>query len=193
LEKSRKYPVGRRSACARCADLLHPHFDRRRFLHVAAGSLAAVALTPWEVLATAGQYGQYDAMLLTCIDPRFQQPVTEYTAGRDLTGKYSQFTIAGAAIGVVAPAFESWHETFWDNLGASVQLHSIPRVIVVDHRDCGAAAIAYGDEAIADRDTETDTHREVLAEFRRQLAGRHPELGAETLLMALDGTVEELS
>ena len=132
------------------------------------------------------------AMVLACIDPRFQELVTKYTAGRGLTGQYSQFTVAGAAIGVVAPRFENWHDTFWDNLGASVELHRITTVIAINHRDCGAAEIAYGAAAVADATAETRTHREALAEFRKQLAVRHPKLGIETGLMALDGTLERI-
>jgi len=193
MEKPAKKRVASRSPCVTCADLIASHFDRRRFLHVAAGSLAAVAFARWNVLAAGAQSGNYDAMLLTCIDPRFQEPVSKYTAERQLTGKYSQFTIAGASVGVVAPAFEAWHKTFWDNLGASIGLHAIDQVIVINHRDCGAAKIAYGEAAVVDRAAETKTHREAMAAFRRQLAERHPKMGAETLLMALDGTVEDLS
>jgi carbonic anhydrase len=137
--------------------------------------------------------GKYEAMVLACIDPRFQELVSKYTAGRHLTGQYSQFTIAGAAIGVVAPAFKDWHKTFWDNLEASLQLHRIDNVIVINHRDCGAAQIAYGAAAVADPAAETQTHRDALAAFRKQLAERHPQLGVETGLMALDGTFEVMS
>jgi hypothetical protein len=49
--------------------------------------------------------------------------------------------------GVVAPAFKDWHKAFWDNLAASIQLHHIPKVIAINHRDCGAAKIAYGGES----------------------------------------------
>ena len=129
-------------------------------------------------------------MVLACIDPRVQELVTKYTAGRGLTGQYSQFTVAGAAIGVVAPRFEGWHDTFWDNLRVSIELHRITTVIVINHRDCGAAKIAYGAAAVADAATETRTHREALAEFRKQLAVRHPSVWVETGLMALDGTLE---
>ena len=74
-----------------------------------------------------------------------------YTRRRGLTGKFSQFIIAGAAIGVVAEPFKDWHKAFWDNLAASIQLHNIKRVIAIDHRDCGAAKIAYGAKgALAD-------------------------------------------
>ena len=177
------------TGCARCADLLAAKFDRRQFLIATAGGIATAALAPSLVLAASGKY---DAMVLSCIDPRFQEPVRNYTAGRKLTGKYSHFVIAGAAIGVVAPAFKDWHKTFWDNLAASIQLHAIEKVIVVNHRECGAAKIAYGDAAVATAEAETRTHRDALAEFRRQLKERHPKLGAETGLMALGGTLEQL-
>ena len=132
-------------------------------------------------------------MVLACIDPRVQELVRKYTAGRGLTGQYSQFTVAGAAIGVVAPRFEGWHDTFWENLRVSIELHRITAVIVINHRDCGAAKIAYGAAAVADAATESRTHREALIEFRRQLAVRHPSVRVETGLMALDGTLESFS
>jgi carbonic anhydrase len=134
--------------------------------------------------------GNYDAMVLTCIDPRFPELTLNYLKGRGMVGKYSQFTFAGAAIGVVAPAFKAWHKTFWDNLAASIQLHNIPKVIALDHRDCGAAKIAYGAAKVATPQAETATHRAALAQFRKQVAQRQPKLAVETGLMALDGTVE---
>ena len=175
--------------CACCADLLARQFDRRRFLISTAGGLAAAALGPSLAFAASGKY---EAMVLSCIDPRFQEPVRNNLADRSLTGKYSQFVIAGAAIGVVAPAFKDWHETFWDNLGASVQLHSIEKVIVINHRDCGAAQIAYGEAAVANAEAETKTHGMALTEFREQLKQRHPKLGAETGIMSLDGKLQQL-
>ncbi len=174
------------SACTCCADLLRARFDRRRFL-LTAGSLALATALPPPLLAAEGQY---EAMVLSCIDPRFPELVRDYTNKRGLTGKYSQFVIAGAAIGVVAPKFKNWHKAFWDNLAASIQLHRIPKVIAIDHRDCGAAKIAYGEAKVANPEIETRTHRVVLAEFRKQVARRHPKLGVETGLMALDGSIE---
>jgi carbonic anhydrase len=190
MERQLGNPVEHHAACLCGAALLAPSFDRRHFLQVAAAGVTAAALLPWHALAASGKY---EAMVLACIDPRFQELVSKYTAGRHLTGKYSQFTIAGASIGVVAPAFQDWHKTFWDNLGASIQLHSIDKVIVINHRDCGAAKIAYGEAAVADPAAETKTHRDALAEFRKQLAERHPKLGVETGLMTLDGSFEVMS
>jgi carbonic anhydrase len=134
--------------------------------------------------------GHYEAMVLGCIDPRLQQPMHRYTVRRGLTGEFSQFIIAGAAIGVVADAFKDWHKAFWDNLATSIELHHIKKVIAIDHRDCGAAKIAYGVEKVANRAVETQTHKTALAEFRKQVAERHPKLGIETGLMSLNGRIE---
>jgi len=84
---------------------------------------------------------KYEAMVLSCIDPRFQPKVYEYLKAKKLTGKYSAFTIAGAAIGVTHKKFKKWHSTFIDNLSTSIKLHKIKKIIVINHEDCGAAKI----------------------------------------------------
>jgi carbonic anhydrase len=148
-----------------------------------------VALSPSMTFAAEGDY---EAMLLSCIDPRMVAPVYKYMDQRGLAGQYSQFVIAGAAIAVVAPKFEAWRPAFWDNLAATVQLHHIKRLIAIDHRDCGAAQIAYGAASIADPQIETETHRKALAELRNEVAKRQPGLTIETGLMALDGSIQML-
>ena len=60
---------------------------------------AALSLAPRFVFAAEGKY---EAMILGCIDPRLQGPVRDYAVKRGLNGKYSQFTIAGAAVGVAS-------------------------------------------------------------------------------------------
>jgi carbonic anhydrase len=169
--------------CACCGELLHRPPDRRSVLR-AAGVLGLVAALP---RAARAAEGNYEAMVLSCIDPRIITPVYKYMEQRGLGGKYSQFVIAGAAIAVVAPNFATWRPAFWDNLATSVQLHHVKKVIAIDHRDCGAAKIAYGDASIATPQAEDETHQKALAEFRAEVAKRQPKLKIETLLMALDG------
>ena len=86
----------------------------------------------------------YKAMVLSCIDPRFQPKVFNYLKKKKLTGKYSSFTIAEAAIGVTSSKFKKWHLTFWQNLETSITLHKIKKLIVFNHQDCGAAKIING-------------------------------------------------
>ena len=138
--------VLREASCPCCSDLLNGKFDRRLFVRAVAIGGATLAIAPYLALAAEGNY---EAMVLSCIDPRIQEPVHKYTVDQNLTGKFSQFVIAGASIGVVTPAFKDWHQAFWDNLGTSIQLHHIKKVIAIDHRDCGAARIAYGEAKVA--------------------------------------------
>jgi hypothetical protein len=91
-------------------------FHRRQFIRAVGIGGATLAFAPYLALAAEGNY---EAMVLACIDPRMQEPVHRYTVEQNLTGKFSQFVIAGAAIGVVAPAFKDWHQAFWDNLATT--------------------------------------------------------------------------
>lgn len=177
------------TACTCCSDMLRQRFDRRRFLQLSASAGAMAAFPQLAFGAT----GNYEAMLLTCIDPRFPLPTINYMKGRKMIGKYSQFTFAGASIGVVAPAFKTWAPAFWENLAASMQLHHIPKVIAMNHRDCGAAKIAYGADAVANPKIETDTHKAALMEFKKQVAEKQPTLTVELGLMAVGGKVEMFS
>ena len=174
-----------------CACCLPPGFragfGRRGVLGLAAGLASAVALGRG---ARAADGTAYDSMVLTCIDPRFVSPVRTSMASHGLNDKYSQFAIAGASIGVVAPAFVGWAPAFWENLAASIQLHKIARVVVVNHRDCGAAKIAFGEPAVTGRDNETALHRRVFTDFAAQVAQRQPTLKVAGGLMDLDGTIE---
>jgi carbonic anhydrase len=176
-----------------CACCLPPGFrpglGRRGLFGLAAG-LAAAALPRG---ARAADGTAYDCMLLTCIDPRLVSPVNAWMESEGLRGKFSQFAIAGASVGVVAPSFAGWAPAFWDNLGASIQLHKISRVMVVNHRDCGAAKIAYGEAAIATREAETELHRRVFAEFAAQLAQKQPALKLAGGLMGLDGAIDKFA
>jgi carbonic anhydrase len=118
------------------------------------------------------------------------EPMAKHTA--PLAGKYSQMMIAGAAIAAVAHNFRAWRPAFWGNVQKTVEMHHVKRLIVIDHHDCGAAKLAFGENRIAAPEEETQTHREVFAQFRIELRRRHPDLAVEALLMALDGSVETL-
>ena len=173
--------------CA-CCNSVTAIFHRRQFLRAVGIGGATLAFGPDLALAAEGEY---EAMVLACIDPRMQEPVHRYTVEQNLTGKFSQFVHRRRGDRRRRPtAFQDWHKAFWDNLATTIQLHRIKRVIAIDHRDCGAAKIAYGEAKVATPQAETETHRAALAEFRKQVGQRHPQLGVQTGLMALDGKME---
>ena len=110
---------------------------------------------------------EFKAMVLSCIDPRFQHLVHNHLKKKKLTGKYSAFTIAGAAVGVTHNKFKQWHKTFYDNLATSIQLHKIEKLIVINHKDCGAAKIANGKKEFSPVN-EKKIHQESFLKIKKQ-------------------------
>ena len=133
---------------------------------------------------------KYKAMVLSCIDPRFQPVVFNYLKKRGLKGKYSSFTIAGSAIGVTALKFKKWHKTFWDNLETSIKLHKIKKLIVINHRDCGAAKIINGKKKF-DNFNETEIHKNSFTKIKKRFKNKYPNLKIETILPSLNKKVEK--
>ena len=133
---------------------------------------------------------KYKAMVLSCIDPRFQSVVFSYLKKRKLKGKYSSFTIAGSAIGVTAPKFKKWHKTFWDNLETSIKLHKIKKLIVINHRDCGAAKIINGKKKF-DNFNEAKIHKNSFTKIKKRFKNKYPNLKIETNLVSLNKNVEK--
>ena len=118
---------------------------------------------------------KYEAMVLSCMDPRFQPKVYKYLKAKKLTGKYSSFTIAGSAIGVTHKKFKKWHSTFIDNLSTSIKLHKINKLIVINHRDCGAAKIVNGKKKFTSI-IENKIHKDSFKEIKKNLNKKFPNL-----------------
>ncbi len=135
---------------------------------------------------------KYKAMVLSCIDPRFQPIVFNYLKKRNLNGKYSSFTIAGSAIGVTAPKFKKWHETFWNNLETSINLHKITKLIVINHRDCGAAKILNGKKNFTEHN-ESLIHKKSFNQIKKTLKKRHKKLKIEMFLISLNKKIKKFN
>ena len=128
-------------------------------------------------------------MVLSCIDPRFQPIVYNYLKKKKLTGKYSTFTIAGAAIGVTANKFKRWHKVFWENFDTSVKLHNIKRLIVINHRDCGAAKIVNGKKEFSSIN-ETKVHKTSFQKLKNIFKKKYPKFKIELILISLNKKIQ---
>ncbi|MFM7524505.1 MAG: twin-arginine translocation signal domain-containing protein, partial [Betaproteobacteria bacterium] len=183
--------------CACCSHLsgVAGTTSRRQFLATGAAVVAGglIGFMPGRASAASGNY---EAMLVNCIDPRFTTLSWQYMgllSGVDrekLGDNYSHFVMAGGPIGAVHPKFAPWHKTYWDNLDITVGLHHIKRVVALSHRDCGAAKLAFGADKVGERDMESMSHAEALMAFRKEVNTRHPKLSVITGIMDLKGRVD---
>ena len=182
------------SDCPCCAPL-STGTTRRQFLATGAAVLAGglMGFVPGRSMAGGGNY---EAMLVNCIDPRFTTLSWQYMgllSGVDrekLGDNYRHFVMAGGPLGAVHPKFAAWHKTFWDTLDITVSLHHIKRVVALSHRDCGAAKLAFGANGVAEKEVETGSHAEALMAFRKEVNARHPKLSVITGIMDVSGRVD---
>ena len=166
------------------------HTTRRNLLRAgAAASLAAAAgLAP--SAARAG--GKVEALLLSCMDFRLMDDVERFMSGRlALRNNYDHVVLAGASLGAVTDRYPAWNETFWGHLDVAIQLHGIHRVVVMDHRDCGAYKVILG-KSFADGVEEARVHAAQQRALRAKIRSKYEHLDVDLLLMALDGSVERI-
>jgi carbonic anhydrase len=166
--------------------------ERRRFLRVAGlGGLAAMAGSALSLVVLAA--GQADALLLSCMDYRLLDAIGRYMNARGLAQKYDHFILAGASLGAVTDKYPDWNRAFWEHLGVAIDLHGIHKVIVVDHRDCGAYKVILGDDLAKDPAKETAVHARNPRALRDRIKAKHQTLEVELALMNLKGKVEAIS
>ena len=127
---------------------------------------------------------KYEAMVLSCIDPRFQTKVYKYLKNKKLTGKYSSFTIAGAGVGVTHKKFKNWQSTFLENLSTSIKIHKIKKLIVINHEDCGAAKIVNG-KKIFNSTIEKKIHKDSFKKIKLTLSKKFPKLKLSFKILTL--------
>jgi carbonic anhydrase len=132
----------------------------------------------------------YKVMVLSCLDPRFQSIIFDYLNKKKLNGKYSSFTIAGAAIGVTSSKFKKWHKTFWDNIDISIKLHNIKKLIVINHRDCGVAKFINGKKEFSELN-EKKIHKKSFEEIKKSLKNKYTNLSIELNLISLNKKIEK--
>ncbi|HEX6189267.1 MAG TPA: carbonic anhydrase [Pyrinomonadaceae bacterium] len=142
--------------------------------------------------------GEADALLLSCMDYRLIDDTAGYMKNeRHLLNKYDYVILAGASLGVNNRTYRNWGRTFWQHLDTAIALHGIHEVIVMDHRNCGAYKLLLGrdfppDPTEAQRREEARVHKHQLDRLARAIHRRHADLDVTTLLMNLDGSVEEI-
>ena len=123
---------------------------------------------------------------------RLVNEVEAYMTKRGMMDKYDHMILAGASLGALNDKYAVWNEVFWTHMDLAVQLHEVHRLIVIDHRDCGAYKLVLGDAAVKDAETEFKSHVKQLYALRSQVTTKHPHMEVELGLMGLDGAVTQI-
>lgn len=131
-------------------------------------------------------------MLLTCIDFRYPHRIADVMDRWGLRGKYDQFVLAGASLGALQP---SWRALFVQHVNLALDLgHVIDRIVILDHRDCGAYKSPQLINPPLPKDVlpsiELATHKAKVTELvpllKKDLSARIPHLVIDSLLLTRD-------
>jgi len=150
------------------------------------------------VSAGPSMAGGTDALLLSCMDYRLTDEIADYMQNHlHMKKKYDYVILAGASLGVNNTKYPNWGKTFWEHLDTAIALHSIHEVIIIDHRNCGAYKLLLGKDFPAEANDaqlkeETAVHKQQLDTLAKAIHEKYPNLEVATLLMSLDGGVEEI-
>ena len=164
------------------------HALTRRHLGSLALAASVVVLLPFGARAA----GHAEALVVTCIDYRLVDDAVRFFDGLGMKHQYDQVSLAGAALAGVSPMFPSSNAAFWDQLALARKLHGVEKLIVLDHRDCGAYKAAFGAKFASERTAESAQHKSVMTSLKAELAAKAPGLAYDGYLMALDGSAERL-
>ena len=114
------------------------------------------------------------ALVISCIDFRFQQFIENWTNQNLGSKKYDHVALGGGIYDFY---------TILKQVDISYKLHAIKKVILLNHEDCGA----YGKEGTYKR------HKADLVEAERKIEALYPHLDVEAYYIHLNGQFEEIS
>lgn len=115
-----------------------------------------------------------DALLVTCIDYRFQRYVRNWT---DDNLKKQTFDLVGYA------GSTKDLKTILKQIAISVRLHHTKQIILIHHEDCGA----YGDKSTP------ETHKNDLTKARKEVLAIYPNVTVSLYYLRLDGVFERIN
>jgi hypothetical protein len=164
----------------------HPGFNRRHFGSMLLGA-ASLSLLP-----AAARAAEIKALAVTCIDYRFYNKDTAFVANDlDLFKNADNVALAGASLSGVSTMFKQSVPAFWEQLGIAQDLHHIRKVVLIDHRECGAYNAEFG--VPRNEHEETRQHVRVMTALAREFRKRKIDLKLEFWLMPVKGCAERLA
>jgi carbonic anhydrase len=131
-------------------------------------------------------------LLLQCIDYRYAHRIVSVMDSMNLRRKYDMFSLAGAAAG--ANKNRTWRQVLVETIRAARQKpidHPIDRVIILEHRDCGAYKAFFGlDWSKVTPPVEEASHEEqarvLSVDLKAEFAKDIPKLIVDSVLLARD-------
>jgi len=175
-----------------CLEHDEPRGISRRGVGTMLAGAAGLSLLPF-----AARAGNVDTLCVTCIDYRFvQKDVTWLNTHLNLDfDNWDVVALAGASLAAIETRVPQNIDAFWNQIVIAQALHHINKVVLLDHMDCGAYRVAFGnppppplDRPVLSPADEEARHRSVMPQVAQKLRSIPYRIGVvECYLMPLQG------
>jgi hypothetical protein len=129
-----------------------------------------------------------EALILMCMDFRFQSWVPEKVADLANLSGYDLVSYAGGAL-LLGSDDPAEREALLSQVRLSSRLHGIHKVVLADHEDCGAYG---GSKAFASSEEEFECHKAKMTKAAAAIRSDLPHLRVILSYARMDGTLELL-
>lgn len=125
-----------------------------------------------------------EALVIMCMDFRFENAVNQYVNEELGLKSHDLVAIAGASKSLVDPLQPADRETILEQIALSIKLHHIPRVVLIDHADCGAYG---GVKAFGSLEKEKEAQSENMRKAAALIRARHLGVRVDLIYANLSG------
>jgi len=148
--------------------LHHPSGISRRGFGSLAVASAGLSFLPFRAWAA----GHAEAMCFLCIQYGLVNDSVAFFNHTVPDRKYDLTALAGASLSGVLTTFPDAVPGFWKQIELAKSLHSISKVHILDHMNCGAYWAQFNDGRPMQPPAERTAHRETMAKVRQAFVNR---------------------
>jgi carbonic anhydrase len=129
-----------------------------------------------------------NAIFLSCIDFRFIDDTIHLLEGEEQCKCFDSFCLAGCCLG--SNTFTKWRDVFKEHVTIAESLHHIDKIIFIEHMDCGAYKLIYGEIT---RDEEVSLHIKNVREAYQKFRVIYPNLQFVAYLIDVNSSWQKIS
>ncbi len=152
-----------------------------------------------------------NVLLISCMDLRLIDEIVAFMGHDNLTNRYDQFILAGAALGGCFGSltqdydteatgdfddFKSWHTSLFHHIKLAIKLHEVQDIYILEHRQCGAYKAFLKESTFINDQHEKEGHYKFAVQLSDDIKNHEDEelrkLHVHCFLMDLRGNVELL-
>ncbi len=125
-----------------------------------------------------------DAAVVWCYDNRFWKAF-HYFLGNEGIKNFDPIVVAGGTKSIASPENESERAFMMKQIELSIKLHHTPRVILMNHSDCGG----YGGLGAFDNNEhqESSFHQEELTKAKKLVQENFPNVRVDAIFVDFQG------